>query len=61
MGVFRPRRGDNIKIDVSLFARSELVVSALGWKLVVSYCEQGENILCPTIQNDIWDTTWTKE
>jgi hypothetical protein len=36
--MFRPRRGDNIKIDVSLVVKSELVLSVLGWELVVRCC-----------------------
>jgi hypothetical protein len=36
--MFRPRRGDNIKIDVSLVVKNELVLSVLGWEFLVRYC-----------------------
>jgi len=50
--VFRLRRGDNIKIDVSLVVKSELVLSILGWELVVGCCAEGDDVLCAVIEND---------
>lgn len=50
--MFKSRRGDNIKIDDSLVVNSELVLSVLGWELVVGCCAQGDDVLRPVIQND---------
>jgi hypothetical protein len=36
--MFRPGRRDDIKIDVSFVVKSELVLSILGWELVVRCC-----------------------
>jgi hypothetical protein len=39
--MFRPRLEDNNKIGVKLVVKSEIDLSALGWKLVVSSCAYG--------------------
>jgi hypothetical protein len=50
--MFRSRRGDNIKIDAILLVKSELFLSVLGWELVLRCCAQGDDDLCPIIQNN---------
>jgi len=50
--MFRLRKRDNIKLDVSLIVKSELFLSVLGREQVVGCCAEGDDVLCPVIEND---------